>query len=55
MNPIIEKFKKIMKNLEKKEKICVYICTYITESLCYISKTNSSIVNQLYQLKNNLL
>ena len=44
------------KKSKKKGKICVYIyiyvCihtyVYITESLCYTSKTNSSIVNQLH-------
>ena len=32
------------KNLKKKY---IYIHVYITESPCYTSKTNSSIVNQL--------
>ena len=41
------------KNLKKREKsvyiyVCIHTYVYITESLCYTSKTNSSIVNQLH-------
>ena len=40
--------KKILKKMEKSVYMYIYIHVYITESLCYTSKTNISIVNQLH-------